>query len=147
MTQEQVATGDQSIVEGVDDLPAGALIEVDEHVPTKHDVDAPHGPRSLRVEEVDLPEVAEALEALDHVGAVAALLEVPLSHERGRGAKRAGAVHAATPRRHVGAAQVAPDHVDVPALEEPGLQDEDGQRIHLLTRGAAGAPHVEATLR
>src|SRR5690606_8559699 len=75
-----------------------------------------------------------------------ALLEVALPHLGRRDPEGAFAIHPAARSDHVGAAQVAPDDVDLPPIEQPRLQNEDRQGVDLLTRGAARAPYVQAAL-
>ncbi|VWB66169.1 hypothetical protein BLA6863_03095 [Burkholderia lata] len=138
---EQHAVIGQTLVERADHAILRVAIEVDQHVPTEHEIVANAGIHG-RFDEVGLTELHARAHALVEQPAVAGRREVPRAKLR-RGAAERIAPVAAEPRL-LDRARAEVDRVDREAGRiEPCVEQRHRRRIRLLAGRARRAQHAD----
>ena len=143
MAQEQIAATIQPLVDGVQDLAARSIIEIDQDVSTESHVDAAHDCRAPLVHQVEMAEVTHRPDAWMHLPAFFGVDEVILVLRNHR-PEASRAVSRTACLAQDAARDVVSEHANVPSLEKTAGIDEHRDGEDLFATRAARAPNVES---
>src|SRR3982751_798708 len=125
MSEQEIPSWHESLVETIDDPPSRFHIEVDQHIAAKDHIDLAHHERARAVHQVELPEMTYLLEFGRYLGSLAHICEVLGANFVLGSSKRRFAINAATRRCDRAATNVAADDLQVPIAEQAGLEEQN----------------------